>query len=150
FDKLLIMEDAQLADVSSEYSIVGVLGPKAETALSPWLGAPPRLHGLYSHRKLDESRIVVSKLGYDVWIPRDQTDQVLRFFADQGAAAIDHGTWDVLRVEAGIPVFGVDIDETTTLPELGESGISYDKGCYIGQEVVAKVKYIGHVNRKFV
>ena len=64
--------------------------------------------------------------------------------------AIDHGTWDVLRTEAGIPIHGVDIDETTTLPELGEKGISYDKGCYIGQEVVAKVKYIGHVNRRFV
>jgi glycine cleavage system aminomethyltransferase T len=36
------------------------------------------------------------------------------------------------------------------MPEIGEKGISYDKGCYIGQEVVAKVKYIGHVNRRFV
>ena len=40
--------------------------------------------------------------------------------------------------------------DTTTMPELGERGISYDKGCYVGQEVVAKVKYIGHVNRRFV
>ena len=36
------------------------------------------------------------------------------------------------------------------MPEIGEKGISYSKGCYIGQEVVAKVKYIGHVNRRFV
>ena len=36
------------------------------------------------------------------------------------------------------------------MPEIGEAGISYEKGCYIGQEVVAKVKYIGHVNRRFV
>ena len=36
------------------------------------------------------------------------------------------------------------------MPEIGERGISYEKGCYIGQEVVAKVKYIGHVNRRFV
>jgi folate-binding protein YgfZ len=50
----------------------------------------------------------------------------------------------------GLPVYGIDIDETTTLPELGPRGISYDKGCYIGQEVVAKIKYIGHVNRRFV
>ena len=49
-----------------------------------------------------------------------------------------------------MPVYGIDIDETTTLPELGERGISYDKGCYIGQEVVAKIKYLGHVNRRFV
>ena len=42
------------------------------------------------------------------------------------------------------------IDVTTTLPELGEAAIDYDKGCYVGQEVVAKIKYIGHVNRRFV
>jgi folate-binding protein YgfZ len=150
FDRLLIMEDTQIADVSDDYSILGLLGPRAAGALSAWLGGPLDLQGLYSHRVVDECRIVVSQLGYDVWVPRGQVDNVLRSFADQGMTAIDHGTWDVLRTEAGIPVYGVDIDETTTLPELGEKGISYEKGCYIGQEVVAKVKYIGHVNRRFV
>jgi len=150
FDRLLIMEDVQVRDVSGDYSILGVLGPKAADALGYWLGAPLNVQDLYSHQRVDECRIVVSQLGYDVWVPRGQVDNVLRFFADQGLTAIDHGTWDVLRTEAGIPIYGVDIDETTTLPELGEKGISYDKGCYIGQEVVAKVKYIGHVNRRFV
>ena len=75
---------------------------------------------------------------------------MLHLLAGSGATAIDQGTWDVLRTEAGLPVYGVDIDETTTMPEIGETGINYDKGCYIGQEVVAKVKYIGHVNRRFV
>jgi folate-binding protein YgfZ len=150
FDKLLIMEDVQMADVSQDYSIIGVLGPKAGAALDVWLGQPLNLGSRYSHRKFDECRVVLSDLGYDIWLPRGQTDKVLRFLAEAGATAIDHGTWDVLRTEAGIPVYGVDIDETTTMPEIGESGISYDKGCYIGQEVVAKVKYIGHVNRRFV
>lgn len=150
FDKLLIMEDVQVADVSDVYSIVGLLGPEANARLDSWLGAPCNLQSLYSHLKFNDSRVIVSRLGYQIWIPREQSDSVLRFFADHGVTAIDHGTWDVLRTEAGIPVYGVDIDETTTMPELGEHGISYDKGCYIGQEVVAKVKYIGHVNRRFV
>jgi len=150
FDKLLIMEDAQLTDVSANYSILGLLGPQAAAAINSWAGGPVRVQSLYSHQKIDDSRIIVSRLGYDIWIPRDQADTVLRFFADQGVTAIDHGTWDVLRTEAGIPIYGVDIDETTMMPELGEYGINYDKGCYIGQEVVAKVKYIGHVNRRFV
>jgi folate-binding protein YgfZ len=90
-----------------------------------------------------------SVLGYDLWVPREQADKILRALAASGATAIDRGTWDVLRTEAGIPVYGIDIDETTTMPEIGTHGISYEKGCYIGQEVVAKVKYIGHVNRRF-
>jgi folate-binding protein YgfZ len=150
FDKLLIMEDVQLADVSADYCVLGLLGPNAGTALAAWYGGPLEVDGLYSHRRVENSRVVVSRLGYEIWVPRTETDAVLRFFAGHGVTAIDHGTWDVLRCEAGIPIYGIDIDETTTMPELGEDGISYDKGCYIGQEVVAKVKYIGHVNRRFV
>ncbi len=150
FDKLLIMEDVQISDLSDRYSILGLLGPQAAARLGAWLGKTSNLEGLYSHRRFDESRISISQLGYDIWIPRSETDSVLRSFADHGVTAIDHGTWDVLRTQAGMPVYGVDIDETTTMPELGDAGISYEKGCYIGQEVVAKVKYIGHVNRRFV
>src|SRR5436190_20054188 len=149
FVKLLIMEDVQMSDVSDEYSILAVIGPKSAAALESWIDEPLKIAGKYSHRKIDDSRIVVSDLGYDVWGPRGKADKVLRFLAQSGATAIDHGTWDVLRTERGIPVYGVDIDQTTTMPELGETGISYEKGCYIGQEVVAKVKYIGHVNRRF-
>jgi folate-binding protein YgfZ len=150
FDKLLIMEDAQLADVSDDFSVFGLFGPKAPDVLAEWLGAPLDLDGVYSHRTIGDRRIAVSRLGYEVWVPRSAADEVVRHFTDRGVKGIGHETWDVLRTEAGIPVYGVDIDETTTMPELGENGISYDKGCYIGQEVVAKVKYIGHVNRRFV
>jgi len=149
-DKLLIMEEVQMADVSEDYSILALIGPKAAGALESWIDEPLKLAGKYTHRKVDDSRILVSDLGYDVWVPRGKADKVLRFLAQSGATAIDHGTWDVLRTEAGIPVYGVDIDETTMMPEIGEAGVSYEKGCYIGQEVVAKVKYIGHVNRRFV
>ena len=153
FDKLLIMEDVQVIDESSgsePITILGIIGPKAKTVLESWLEEPLNLDGLYSHRRIGEQRIVVTNLGYDVWVRSAVADKALRALGHSGATAIDHGTWDVLRTELGWPIFGVDIDETTTMPELGEHGINYDKGCYVGQEVVAKVKYIGHVNRRFV
>jgi len=149
FDKLLIMEDVQVLDVSNDYSVLAVLGPKAPAVIESWASEPLNLAGRYAHRTFEDSRVVISDLGYEVWVPRGKADKVLRFIAQNGATAIDHGTWDVLRTEMGIPVYGMDIDETTTMPELGEAGINYEKGCYIGQEVVAKVKYIGHVNRRF-
>ncbi len=150
FDKLLIMEDVQVADVSDQYSILAVIGPQSAALLNTWAGQELAISTPYSHRTVDNCRVVVSDLGYDIWVPRAQADTIVRAISQGGATAMDHGTWDVLRTEAGLPIYGVDIDETTTLPELGEAGISYDKGCYIGQEVVAKVKYIGHVNRRFV
>jgi folate-binding protein YgfZ len=150
FDRLLIMEDVQIQDVSDEYDILTVIGPKASSVLESWLEEPLALRDPYSHRRFEQGRLVVGDLGYELWIRREAADKILRSLASLGATAIDAGTWDVLRTEAGIPVYGTDIDETTTMPELGEKGISYDKGCYVGQEVVAKVKYIGHVNRRFV
>jgi folate-binding protein YgfZ len=150
FDRLLIMEDVQLEDVSEPASVLGLIGPKSKEVLEEWLDEPLRLENPYSHRMIGDYRVAMTELGYDVWVSREVEDKALRALAQSGATPIDHGTWDVLRTEAGFPVFGVDIDETTTMPELGDRGISYEKGCYIGQEVVAKIKYIGHVNRRFM
>lgn len=150
FDKLLITEDVHVEDVSSQYDILAVIGPEAASVLESWVGEPLQLDTLYSHREFERSRIVRADLGYDVWVPDGRSDKILRILAQSGATAIDHGTWDVLRTEAGIPVYGLDIDQTTIMPEIGERGVSYEKGCYVGQEVVAKVKYIGHVNRRLV
>jgi len=150
FDRLIIMEDAIVENVADQYAVIGVLGPLGAKTLEDLLGEPLNLDSPYQHRCLKELRIVRTELGYDVWAPRSQAGEKLQAIEDCGAVPIDHAVWDMIRTEAGLPVYGVDIDETTTMPELGERGINYDKGCYIGQEVVAKVKYIGHVNRKFM
>src|SRR6266850_5609788 len=118
FDKLLIMEDVQIKDSSDEYDILGIVGPKAKSVLESWLGERLHLDGRYGHLIFEGRRVFVSDIGYDVWVSRGQADKMLRSLAASGATAIDRGTWDVLRTEAGIPVYGVDIDETTTLPEM--------------------------------
>jgi len=133
FDRLIIMEDVQVRNVSSEYSVLGLVGPQTR-ALVQTLEYPA----------------VSVDLGYDLIVPKDALARVSENLTAAGALPADPGIWNILRAESGIPVYGVDIDETTTMPELGQRGISYDKGCYIGQEVVARIKYIGHVNRRFV
>jgi folate-binding protein YgfZ len=57
--------------------------------------------------------------------------------------------YEVLRIEEGIPLYGKDMDETTIVPELGLDGlISYHKGCYIGQEIIARIYFRGHVAKQ--
>jgi folate-binding protein YgfZ len=57
--------------------------------------------------------------------------------------------YETLRIESGVPKFGVDMDETTIVPELGIEGlISYNKGCYIGQEIIARIHFRGHVAKR--
>ena len=59
---------------------------------------------------------------------------------------------EILRIEAGIPRFGAEIDRATLPQEAGleEVAISFRKGCYIGQEVISRIKSVGHVNRLLV
>ena len=65
---------------------------------------------------------------------------------------IDAETLEVLRIEAAVPQWGMDMDENTIPNEAGleARAISYDKGCYIGQETIARIKTYGHVNRQLV
>jgi folate-binding protein YgfZ len=62
---------------------------------------------------------------------------------------VDDELYEVLRIETGIPKYGIDMDETTIVPELGLDGlISYNKGCYIGQEIIARIHFRGHVAKQ--
>jgi folate-binding protein YgfZ len=150
-DRMIVMEDVQSEDHSSHFESIAVLGPAASSVLEAWLGQPLRLMTTYEHREFSKcSRIVRDELGYTIWADVSRVNAIVDELHAAGATPIDEATWNIVRTEAGIPIYGVDIDETTTLPELGEKGIRYDKGCYIGQEVVARIKYIGHVNRRFM
>lgn len=65
------------------------------------------------------------------------------------AVEISDEIYNILRIEEGIPLYGVDMDESTIVPELGLEGlISYNKGCYIGQEIIARIYFRGHVAKQ--
>ncbi|MFN0138963.1 MAG: YgfZ/GcvT domain-containing protein [Pyrinomonadaceae bacterium] len=71
-----------------------------------------------------------------------------RLMADAAVAIADE-LYETLRIEHGIPKYGIDMDETTVVPELGLDGlISYNKGCYIGQEIIARIHFRGHVAKQ--
>ena len=65
-----------------------------------------------------------------------------------GAAPVGQGVWDTLRVEAGYPAYGTDMDETTIPVEAGllDRAFDHDKGCYTGQEVIVRIRHRGRVN----
>jgi len=88
--------------------------------------------------------------GYELFIPFELFDAVWRDAIAAGAVPSGLAAWEIARVEAGRPEWGIDIDDTTIPQEANFDeleAISYTKGCYIGQEVVARVHFRGHVNR---
>lgn len=145
-DRLLIMEDASLADESGRVATRTLAGEGARTVLESVFGAVPER--LYDHRVSGDVRVLRTRRGFDLIIASAKSGEVDRRLADAGAIRGDSNDWAELSIEKGIPRWGVDVDDSVTLPEIGEDAIDYEKGCYIGQEVVAKIRYIGHVNRR--
>ena len=88
--------------------------------------------------------------GASYFMPNDQAEGVRELLVNEnGCVVIDNELYETLRIESGIPKYGVDMDETTIVPELGLDGmISYNKGCYVGQEIIARIHFRGHVAKQ--
>lgn len=138
-DRFLIMEDVTLADVSDRWVILSVLGDGAADLL-------PRLpDGLAA-----AARPLTYPLapGFDLWLRPDADAAATAALAGAGAIPLGEDAAEALRVEAGFPAWGLELTPAVLLPEAGMAdAISYTKGCYVGQEIVARLYARGHTNR---
>lgn len=90
-----------------------------------------------------------SKFGKDIFVPKELVEDFLKELEKQNVVKISNELYDILRIEKGIPLYGVDMDETTIIPEIGlPELISYNKGCYIGQEIIARIHFRGHIAKQ--
>jgi folate-binding protein YgfZ len=162
FEKYIIADDVQVVDVAPLFGLFSVQGPKAAAVAQALdLGAPLPAellgHALARDPKLGELHVMNHPrgrtLGFDLFVPVTSLPAVMeRLVAAARAAGGRACGWqalEMLRIEAGIPRFGADMDDTTLPPEAGieSRAVSYSKGCYVGQEVIARIRTYGHVNR---
>jgi folate-binding protein YgfZ len=152
---------AAYRDESPTLRDLGVFGPNARHVVAAMTGANATALGVlppYGHATVavDGSRVLVARVpdveveGFELFVPADAFDTFWRVALDGGAEPAGLAAWEVARVEAGRPEWGLDIDDTTIPQEANFDelhAISYTKGCYTGQEVVARVHFRGHVNR---
>ena len=152
---------APYRDVTSELNDFGVFGRSARSVVAKAMDVDDKdLIELapFSHitRPFADVSVVIARVpdldleGFDLFIPADAAGAVKGRFHTVGLNAGSKETWEIARIESGRPDYGVDMDESTlpqeaNFDELG--AISYTKGCYIGQETVARVHFRGHVNR---
>ncbi len=88
--------------------------------------------------------------GFDILVDSSQKAELLQALEDAGAQPVSDDTLEILRVEAGIARFGVDMDDTSVVPETNlDEAVSYTKGCYVGQEIIVRIKHRGHPAKKF-
>src|SRR5438034_2027834 len=148
-------------DLTSELGDFGVFGRSARSVVSRVMDVDDKdLAALapYGHisRPSRNVTVIIARVpemdleGFDVFIPGEAVGLLKGGFQSAGIAPGGKDTWEIARIESGRPQWGTDMDDST-LPqeanydELG--AISYTKGCYIGQETVARVHFRGHVNR---
>ena len=87
--------------------------------------------------------------GFDLFVNATEAEALRDAFVKAGVQPIGYDTSETLRIEAGIARYGIDMDETNVVTETNlDDAVSFTKGCYIGQEIIARIKYRGHVAKK--
>jgi len=87
--------------------------------------------------------------GFDVLVDAEYASELWQTLVNAGARPVGFDTFESLRIEAGLPRFGVDMDESTVVSETNlDDAVSFTKGCYIGQEIIVRIKHRGHVAKK--
>jgi folate-binding protein YgfZ len=87
--------------------------------------------------------------GFDLFIDSSRKPELQQALESAGAQPVGEDTFEILRVEAGIARFGLDMDDTNVVPETNlDDAVSYTKGCYVGQEIIVRIKHRGHPAKK--
>jgi len=157
-DQFIFSEDVQLGDVTSTFAAIAIVGPQALDVTANVVAGVSRdaLLSLPEHgnvrAQLGEGPVIVTRVsdvgeaGFELYVAAEQREAVVAALRTAGIAELDAETAEILRVEAGVPLFHRDMDEETIPLEAGieSRAISFTKGCYVGQEVIIRVLHRGH------
>jgi folate-binding protein YgfZ len=138
----------EIEDVTGEWSILSVIGPGATEAAGAGPVTPEHAQRYYEREGL-EILVVATDLGLDLIVRTGQSEELRELLARSDAVEVSDGAAEIVRVESGRPRFGREMTTATIPQEAGidERAVSFTKGCYIGQETVARLHYRGKPNR---
>jgi tRNA-modifying protein YgfZ len=147
--------DVELHKRTVECSLLSLIGPNAEEVTAKACGCKPSELPQREHDHLlvgvgeTQVRLIRTDLGLDVLLDSSAIEAVRSALMEAGAAEASEAAAEIVRVEHGRPRYGIDLDESTIPQEAGlnERAVSFSKGCYVGQETVARLHYRGKPNR---
>ena len=158
-NRYLVADEVEITDLSDRCAILSIQGPKSELLLGEFLGDKQ------PQKTLDHSVVQMSGVetricryshtgedGFDLIMPLASIEKIARQLTATGSAYsarwVGREAYETLRIEAGIPRYGVDITDDNLILESGLThAVSFNKGCYLGQEVVERIRSRGHVNK---
>jgi folate-binding protein YgfZ len=161
FDHYIIMDDVEVANLREQVSAVGIAGPKSRAVLRATGIAIPETQPLevFTPRcdcqcNCLECTVVrgedTQHESYEIWIASKDLRKLWQALVESGAAPVGSEALELHRIVSGVPLYGVDIRERD-LPQETEQAraLNFNKGCYVGQEIVERIRSRGAVHRKF-
>lgn len=161
FDKYIISDDVGLADLSATVTSIGLAGPQAQTALrkagiqapdlAPLELCAPKCEGACECVQCTLVRgDGASGSSYEIWLAPDKMKFTWDALASAGATPVGTDALELRRISFGIPQFGVDIRDRDLPQETGQArALNFTKGCYLGQEIVERIRSRGAVHKQF-
>jgi folate-binding protein YgfZ len=160
-DRYLISEQVEFANHTAAFAQIHVAGPRATDLLKQTLGDSNLPSSALQHKAVHfgsegkgwlRRHDALGLPGYDLVCPAEQAVSIWQRLIQAGARPAGRDACEALRIEAGLPREGADIDENTFAPEVGRIAetICYTKGCYLGQESIVMARDRGQVNRTLV
>jgi folate-binding protein YgfZ len=156
-ERFTLAGDFSVSDITAETAQLSIQGRRAAAILQSVLGKQAgalALNGATKVRWAETEVILITSAhtpegGFDLVLNSKQADDLWRVLENAGARPFGYDALEILRVEAGVPRFAIDMDETNVVSETNlDDSVSYSKGCYVGQEIIARIKYRGHVAKK--
>ncbi|MGA7321988.1 MAG: hypothetical protein WBW98_15855, partial [Candidatus Sulfotelmatobacter sp.] len=161
FDHYIIMDDVEVTNISETWTAVGVAGPKSRAVMNAAGIHGPEMQPLQviTARCNCECDCVQCNVArdddaqyesYEIWLAPKDVYSTWQALVSAGATPVGSEALEMQRIVAGIPLYGVDIRERD-LPQETEQmrALNFNKGCYVGQEIVERIRSRGNVHRKF-
>src|ERR1041385_1637068 len=147
--------DFRVADLTDESAMLSLQGAQAGEIVGKVLNEIVADLKRDEVRELDGVTVIrathTAEDGFDLVVDSARAGALREALQSAGATPVGEETFEILRIEAGIARFGRDMDETNVIPELNlDDAVSYTKGCYVGQEIIVRIKHRGHPAKKLV
>jgi glycine cleavage system T protein len=151
--------DFHVVDLTSQTALLSLQGKHAAEMIGSVMGESVPAIPAYGAAQIEWQQKTLTVLrathtaedGFDIIVSADDATLLWDTLMNAGVRPVGFEAWERLRIEAGVPRYAIDMDETNVVTETGlDEAVSYTKGCYIGQEIIARIKYRGHVAKKLV
>jgi folate-binding protein YgfZ len=159
-ERFTLAGDFRVTDITHQTAHISVQGKNARQCLARVIGEAAAELAPYEAKQIgwtaNEQTVELTMLrstqtgadGFDLMLPASESIRMWQALLAAGARPVGDNAFEILRIEAGLPRYAVDMDETNVVTEAVDDAVSYTKGCYVGQEIIARIKYRGHVAKK--